>query len=130
PNVSTKYRQLVPTPTQCEDGPSCFLHHGSLTREIFWLPSTSSWEATTPNGPTCDAKARWAQTVAQAKDSRRRNARAFAQILTDVDEVAKKLPRRFFRGSTMKNLPFNYPKSLLSRRPSAYARLHSWSPEQ
>src|SRR5699024_1479768 len=84
-NVSTKYRQLVPTPTQCEDGPSCFLHHGSLTREIFWLPSTSSWEATTPNGPTCDAKARWAQTVAQAKDSRRRNARAFAQILTDVD---------------------------------------------
>lgn len=86
-----EYRQLVPTPPQCEDEPSCFLHHGSLTREIFWLPSASSWEATTPNGPTCDAKARWAQTVAQANASRQRNARAVAQMLAEVDEVAEKI---------------------------------------
>lgn len=56
-----------------------------FTRDTFWLFEDGTWEMTVANVPITETKKRWAQTVAQAKESRRRNARHFAQML--VEEV-------------------------------------------
>lgn len=55
-----------------------------FTRVIFWLFADGSWESTVPSGPMSEGKKRWAQTVAQANQARRRNARLFAQM--DIGE--------------------------------------------
>lgn len=58
-----------------------------FTRVIFWLFADGSWESTVPSGPMSEGKKRWAQTVAQANQARRRNARLFAQMYIGEPEI-------------------------------------------
>ena len=77
-----------------------------FTREIYWLFSDGSWETSLPSGPMSEGKARWAQTVTQANSSRRRNARAFAQMMAEVDDVAEKIAEEILQEFDDEEPPF------------------------
>ena len=77
-----------------------------FTREIYWLFSDGSWETSLPSDPMSEGKARWAQTVTQANSSRRRNARAFAQMMAEVDDVAEKIAEEILQEFDDEEPPF------------------------
>ena len=60
-----------------------------FSRDIFWLFEDGTWECSTASGPMSEGKARWVQTVAQANLARRRNARVFAQMMADVEDITE-----------------------------------------